>query len=135
MMDLKLALAADFGRFRLGAEGTFALDGVTALFGPSGAGKTTVLSAIGGFQRGLGRVEFGTDVWESADRFVPPAERSVGTVFQDGRLFPHMSVERNLKFAKKRGDVGGPAIDAAEVIAATGVASAAFASTGHSVGW
>ena len=120
-MELKLALNSDFERFRLRAEGTFPLDGVTALFGPSGAGKTTVLNAIGGFQRGLGFVEFDGSVWDGDGHFVPPYRRPVGTVFQDGRLFEHLTVRGNLQYALKRGDAGGPSIDISDVIDAIGL--------------
>lgn len=75
--------------------------GVTALFGPSGAGKTMVVDAIAGLTRpdaGWVRVE-GRVLYDSAAGvFVPPERRRVGYVFQDARLFPHLSVAANLRY-------------------------------------
>jgi molybdate transport system ATP-binding protein len=72
-----------------------------ALVGPSGAGKTTVLRAIAGLVRpARGYVECGGETWfDSAARVDRrPEERSVGLLFQDYALFPHLSVERNVAF-------------------------------------
>jgi len=73
-----------------------------ALVGPSGAGKTTVLRAIAGLARPEhGVVTCGGETWFDSEARVdlPPEERSVGFVFQDYALFPHLSVERNVRFA------------------------------------
>jgi molybdate transport system ATP-binding protein len=80
-------------------------DGVTALFGPSGAGKSTVISAIAGLIRpDEGKVTLdGIDLFDSARRLSAPAhERRIGIVFQDARLFPHLSVRSNLLFGWRR---------------------------------
>ena len=72
-----------------------------ALAGPSGAGKTTVLRAIAGLVRpARGRIECDGETWfDSAGRVdLRPEERSVGFLFQDYALFPHLSVERNVGF-------------------------------------
>ena len=72
-----------------------------ALVGPSGAGKTTVLRAIAGLVRpARGRIDCDGETWfDSAGRVdLRPEERSVGLVFQDYALFPHLSVERNVAF-------------------------------------
>jgi molybdate transport system ATP-binding protein len=77
--------------------------GVTALFGPSGSGKTSIVGMIAGLIRpDRGRVVVGDDVlFDSAQNIdVPPHRRSVGYVFQDGRLFPHLSVARNLDYGR-----------------------------------
>ncbi|WP_424974671.1 molybdenum ABC transporter ATP-binding protein [Dinoroseobacter sp. S124A] len=92
--------------------GSFALDvqfeappGVTALFGKSGSGKTTVVNAVAGLLRpdagsvrvaGRVLVDRGQGVW------VPPHERRLGYVFQEGRLFPHLTVRQNLLYGQKR---------------------------------
>src|SRR5439155_1673233 len=71
------------------------------LAGPSGAGKTTLLRAIAGLLRpDRGRVEAGGAVWLDTSRGVdlPPERRSVGLVFQDYALFPHLTVEQNVAF-------------------------------------
>jgi len=79
--------------------------GVTVLFGPSGAGKSTTIAVAAGLLRpDAGRVEIdgqvladtATGVW------LPPERRRVGLVFQDARLFPHMSVATNLRFGLRR---------------------------------
>jgi ABC-type sulfate/molybdate transport systems ATPase subunit len=75
--------------------------GAIALVGPSGAGKTTVLRAIAGLRRPQqGRIALGERVWFDAAAGVdlPPEDRSVGLVFQDYALFPHMSVRDNVAF-------------------------------------
>lgn len=83
--------------------------GITGLFGHSGAGKTTVLKMIAGMLRPeRGRIETsGLVLFDgSAGIDLPPQKRRSGFVFQDGRLFPHMSVRRNLDYARwaaKRG--------------------------------
>ena len=81
------------------------LTGVTVLFGPSGVGKTTILRSIAGFAPDLrGTATYGGKTLQNSmiGTFVPPHKRGIATVFQDGRLFPHMTVARNLNFAIKR---------------------------------
>nr|WP_279237432.1 molybdenum ABC transporter ATP-binding protein [Dyella sedimenti] len=84
--------------------------GITALFGPSGAGKTSCLRAIAGLDRdGVGRVAFGDTVWQDTPRrvFVPPHRRRIGYVFQEPSLFAHLSVAGNLDYGFRR--AGRPA--------------------------
>ena len=77
---------------------------VTALFGPSGSGKTTTLSIIAGFlapEQGMLRLE-GNTLLDTARRVdVAPERRRVGVVFQDHLLFPHLSVEKNLRYGQR----------------------------------
>jgi molybdate transport system ATP-binding protein len=79
---------------------------VTALFGPSGAGKTTVLDAIAGLrQPAAGRIAIGDRVLFDARARLdqPPHLRHVGYVTQDVALFPHMNVRRNIEYGRRRG--------------------------------
>lgn len=73
------------------------------LFGPSGAGKTTLLHLLAGLERpDRGRITLdGRTLCDTSEGlFVPPYKRRVGVVFQDARLFPHLSVRSNLHFAQ-----------------------------------
>ena len=95
----------DGGGFVLDAAFAAPTPGVTALFGPSGCGKSTVVAAVAGLLRPQrGRVALdGTAMLDTARRvFVSPERRRCGVVFQDARLFPHLSVERNLRFGLRR---------------------------------
>jgi molybdate transport system ATP-binding protein len=78
-----------------------------ALVGPSGAGKTSLLRAIAGLERpAYGTIKCGEDVWFDSERRVNrrPEDRSVGFVFQEYALFPHLTVEENVTFGGGRGD-------------------------------
>ena len=91
--------------FSLEIAAELALDGITAVFGPSGAGKTTLLRIVAGLEtRAEGRVAVGDELWQDTDGgvMVPAHARHLGFVFQDGRLFPHLTVEGNLRFAAER---------------------------------
>ncbi len=79
-------------------EVDFTCDGITALTGPSGAGKSTVLHAIAGLIRAPGRIAFGGQVLTGPGTFLPPHLRRFGVVFQDHRLFPHLTVRGNLLY-------------------------------------
>jgi len=75
----------------------------TALFGPSGAGKTSVVNMIAGLVRpDRGRIALDdTVLFDSAARIdVPAHKRRIGYVFQEGRLFPHMTVAQNLDYGR-----------------------------------
>ena len=90
------------GDFNLAAKFETAA-GATALFGPSGSGKTSLVNMIGGLLTpDRGRIAAGEDVlFDSATRInVPAHRRRIGTVFQEGRLFPHMTVARNLDYGR-----------------------------------
>ena len=88
--------------FALDAGLTLELRGIAALFGPSGSGKSTLLRCIAGLERARGSVRLGDQVWQDERVFIPPHRRAVGYVFQDARLFPHLSVEGNLRYGLKR---------------------------------
>jgi len=92
-----------------GAKFHFAFEapagGLTALAGPSGAGKTTAIDLIAGMRRpSKGRIALGDRVFfDSASRIdLPPEHRRVGYVFQDARLFPHLKVRDNLLYGWRR---------------------------------
>jgi molybdate transport system ATP-binding protein len=88
--------------------------GVTALFGPSGAGKTSIINMIAGLlkpDRGLIEVD-GETLDDTGRRIhVPAYLRRIGYVFQDARLFPHLSVEQNLDYGRRMNRLP---VDAAE---------------------
>lgn len=110
-------------RFRL-AYPEFALDvdlqlpekGITALFGHSGSGKTTVLRCFAGLNRAPeGRLVVDGQVWqdEAQGIFLPTHARPLGLVFQEASLFPHLSVRKNLEYGMKRaGNKRGEGFDA-----------------------
>jgi len=78
---------------------------VTVLFGPSGAGKTTVLRALAGVDRpDAGSIRFGDERWFDAPAgvFLPPQQRRIGLLFQDYALFPHLTVASNIAYGLHR---------------------------------
>jgi molybdate transport system ATP-binding protein len=92
---------------------------VTGLIGPSGAGKTSVLYMIAGLLRPRsGWIEWGGQTWLDTRRGIhlPPERRHVGFVFQDHLLFPHLSVQRNLMYGRRRRRGRSSAIEDARVI-------------------
>ncbi len=113
--------------------GDFALDvafqagpGITALFGRSGAGKTTVINAVAGLLRpsaGHVRLEGQTLFDMAKGIFIPPARRRLGYVFQDARLFPHLSVKDNLTFGARYADKARKGAELAEVVSLLGLES------------
>jgi molybdate transport system ATP-binding protein len=101
-MSLEVDVDHARGDFRLTARFT-AAPGLTALFGRSGSGKSTLVDIVGGLVRpDRGRVAIDGHVLVDTERgvFVPKHRRRIGYVFQDSRLFPHLSVRRNLLYGR-----------------------------------
>ena len=96
---------------------------ILVLFGPSGAGKTTMLRQVAGLERpDAGTIRCGDEVWfdAAAGRIVPAARRRVGVVFQEPTLFPHLSVARNIEYGVRR--IGrAPRPDVPEICAMLGI--------------
>jgi len=112
------------GTFRLQARFT-AAPGLTALFGRSGSGKTSLVDIVGGLIRpDRGRIAIDGQPLVDTERrvFVPAHRRRIGYVFQDSRLFPHLSVRRNLLYGSwfVRGS-GGATADLGAVIELLGI--------------
>lgn len=103
MTDLNVQVRVGYPEFTLDVEQAFPGQGITALFGPSGCGKSTLLRVIAGFENSAqGRVTFGDEAWLGPHGSVAPHLRGVGYVFQDARLFPHLTARGNLDYAHKR---------------------------------
>ena len=123
MSTLAIDIRLTRDEFSLRFDAELQLKGITAVFGPSGAGKTTLLRVVAGLEKGaVGRVALGDELWQDTDRrvMVPAHARHLGYVFQDGRLFPHLTVEGNLLFAAERAqrrNRGGRAPEAGALIA------------------
>ncbi|MBC2772979.1 molybdenum ABC transporter ATP-binding protein [Rhizobium sp. AQ_MP] len=98
---LELAIRHRQGDFTLQADLTLG-EGLTALFGASGSGKTTLINAVAGLIRPEeGRIAFNGETWSDASTFLPPHRRRIGYVFQEGRLFPHLTVLQNLRYGER----------------------------------
>lgn len=118
---LELDLAFRRGRFELELNARLE-HRVSAIFGPSGCGKTTLLNLVAGLESpSAGRIALnGETLFDSrAEVNLPPERRRVSYIFQEGRLFPHLSVTGNLRYGLRRGDGGGPAFD--EVVEVLGL--------------
>ncbi len=107
-MTLRVAVEHSFAASTLAIAFEAPTPGVTALFGPSGAGKSSLLLAIAGLLR-ADRVRVELDGLPL--HTLPPEERGIGYVFQEGRLFPHMSVAGNLRYGLRRTGPGRLAFD------------------------
>jgi molybdate transport system ATP-binding protein len=104
-MSLSVALRHRCPGFSVDVAFDVPSPGVTVLFGPSGAGKSTVIAAVAGLLAAAEcRIAVGAEVLADtrAGIWLPPERRRVGLVFQDARLFPHMSVNTNLRFGLRR---------------------------------
>jgi molybdate transport system ATP-binding protein len=116
---LSVDVEKQLGDFNLAAKFETAA-GATALFGPSGSGKTSLVNMIGGLLTpDRGRIALDDDVlFDSAARInVPTHRRRIGMVFQEGRLFPHMTVARNLDYGRRMSGVAPNATEHDRVIA------------------
>jgi molybdate transport system ATP-binding protein len=104
MTKLEAEIKLRQGQFLLDARFTAPANAITALFGPSGAGKSTLLSVLAGLKRCEGRITLnGQSVADSAAGLhVPPQRRGFGLVFQEARLFPHLTAGQNLAYARRR---------------------------------
>lgn len=103
MSGIEVRLQKQLGDFNLDIAFEAPARGITALFGRSGSGKTSVLQAIAGLQQ----VEHAVilingEVWQNAQQCVPTHKRPLGYVFQEASLFPHLSVRHNLEYGWRR---------------------------------
>ncbi|GMG84267.1 molybdenum ABC transporter ATP-binding protein [Paralimibaculum aggregatum] len=126
-VEIAHALARSPGR-----GGAFALDirfeapaeGVTALFGPSGSGKTSCANAVAGLLRpDAGRIALGEEVLFDAARrrHLPPRRRGIGYVFQEARLFPHLTVAANLDYGARRSPRAPGAAERGRIVEMLGI--------------
>lgn len=119
---IEVAFREEFGRFSLDATFDVPAKGVTALFGPSGCGKTTVLRCMAGLHRPAdGYCAIKGEVWHDRAHFRPAHKRSIGYVFQEASLFPHLSVQRNLLYGAPPRQGSPAAIPFDEVIGLLGL--------------
>uniref|UniRef100_UPI001A9CF580 ATP-binding cassette domain-containing protein n=1 Tax=Pseudomonas sp. 95_A TaxID=2813570 RepID=UPI001A9CF580 len=98
---LTLNMAQRLGEHQLEVDVTIPASGITAIFGVSGAGKTSLINAIGGLtQPQRGRIQLNERILFDADQQIalPPEKRRIGYVFQDARLFPHYRVRGKLRY-------------------------------------
>ena len=104
-MQLNLSFQLEFTPFNLTIEQALSLQGITGIFGHSGSGKSTLLRVIAGLEKRLNgsiTLDNTTLVDSQAQNFIKAEHRHIGLVFQDSRLFSHLNVLENLKFAAKR---------------------------------
>ena len=104
-MSLILRLRLKLASFALDLDLDLPGQGITALFGHSGSGKTSCLRAIAGLEKATrGKIVINGEVWQddAESIFIPTHRRALGYVFQDAALFPHLTVGDNLRYGLKR---------------------------------
>ena len=119
MPVLHLNVRLHRGEFALAISETLSMTGVVGVLGTNGAGKTSLLRLLAGLEASAeGQIKLGDACWQDTDQgcWVPAHQRRVGVVFQDARLFPHLTVAGNLDFAGRRSQ--GTRLSRAEVVAA-----------------
>lgn len=102
---LRLQVSLTRQAFSLAMDVTLPAQGITALFGASGSGKTTCLRIVAGLEpQATGHVSVGGSVWQDSAKalFLPVHQRALGYVFQEASLFEHLRVQDNLQFGFKR---------------------------------
>lgn len=111
-----------------------AASGATALFGPSGSGKTSAVNMIAGLVApDRGRITLDeTVLFDSTLRVdVPPHRRRIGYVFQEGRLFPHLTVAQNLDYGRRMSAVAGDSAERERIVALLDIGALLGRRPGH----
>jgi molybdate transport system ATP-binding protein len=122
--DIEVRLEHRLGDFGLDVAFTAPGQGVTALFGRSGSGKTSVLRVVAGLERApQALVRINGEVWQDEGRFLPVHSRPIGYVFQEASLFPHLSVRRNLEYGMRRVPEGQRKIPYHDVVELLGISA------------
>ena len=116
MSDIRASFQMHLEEFALDATFSAPATGVTALFGPSGSGKTTLLRCIAGLEHATGSLQVNGETWQDGARFVPTHQRSLGYVFQEASLFPHLSVRANLEYGYRRIASGARRVEPGQVV-------------------
>jgi len=97
--------------FLITADFKIPATGVLGVFGDSGSGKTTLLRCLAGLEKkAWGHIEFNEEIWLSDKIHLPCQQRRIGYIFQESRLFPHMSVDANLHYGQQRNKHPSPSI-------------------------
>ncbi len=112
MLNLEIDAFLKQGDFALDISTTINRD-TAGIFGPSGSGKSTLLHLISGLRKPeRGRIVLNDTVFFDSKKkiYLPPEKRNIGVVFQDGKLFPHMTVEKNLMFGARRRGKDAPEV-------------------------
>jgi molybdate transport system ATP-binding protein len=102
MGGIKAEIKSTLGDFTLDVSLDIPARGITALFGHSGSGKTSILRAIAGLESFVGNLSVGDESWQNGKVVLPVHRRPIGYVFQEASLFSHLSVRDNLLFGFKR---------------------------------
>ncbi len=105
MTDIRACFRLDYGSFSLDVDLKLPGTGITALFGHSGSGKSSLLRCIAGLQKAQqGYFEINGSCWQDSSQgfFLPTYQRPLGYVFQEANLFPHLTVRDNLFYGVKR---------------------------------
>lgn len=102
MAGVEVRFHCEFESFELEVDLQLPGTGITALFGHSGCGKTTLLRCMAGLQAARGRMVVNGDTWQDGDNARPVHQRPLAYVFQETSLFPHLSVRRNLNYGYRR---------------------------------
>ncbi len=119
-MTLAIDITLARGEFSLQVSTELPTQGIAAICGASASGKTTLLRCIAGLEGFSGSLQFRHEIWQQpTTKPLPPERRGVGCVFQDNRLFPHLTVEANLRyaFARRFSDAGPGVRSAAQQLA------------------
>ncbi len=113
--DIKLKHRQEPSSFELDVRFELAATGITALYGKSGAGKTSILRCIAGLERqGCCTISYADSAWQTPDNkvFLAPEQRQLAYIFQDNRLLPHLKIRDNLHYAfQRRFATHGPSMD------------------------
>lgn len=125
MAEISANLALRYPGFELDVSLALPGAGASVLLGPSGCGKTTVLRALAGLERAHGRVAVNGQVWQddvaSPRVFLPTHRRAIGVVFQEASLFPHLSVQGNLDYGRRRVDAARQRVSFDEAVGLLGI--------------
>ena len=102
-MSIKARFKLQHNDFVLDIDTEIPSRGVTAIFGDSGCGKTTLLRSIAGLERcPQGLLQINDTVWQDKTHFIPAEKRSIGYVFQEASLFEHLNVLKNIQYGCSR---------------------------------